>query len=322
MSSQDFWDREVSSESFHATNWMLNPTIHEYINASIGTAEHPLWPLDWFQQWLGQRHFARALSVGCGTGALERDLVRRNLCERVDAFDGSLGSLAIAREEARRSAMDRRIGYFASDFNRPVLPRRRYDLVLIHQAMHHVAKLEKLLRAILLALKPDGLLYLDEYIGPSRHEWTEERYIAQRKFFATIPRECLFVPVLPYPIVPQDPSEAFRSSEVVPQLEVGFDLVAFRGYGGNLLAPIVPAVDWKLAPKDLLERLIQSERDLLARGEPPFHAVIVARPKRGRAKRLASWRYFAEPKLKRILRGVRSSVFSFLLRRVELTDRL
>jgi SAM-dependent methyltransferase len=285
---------------------MQNPTIHDYINASIGTPEHPMWPLDWFQAWLGRRHFARALSIGCGTGALERDLVRRNLCDRVDAFDGSLASLAIAREESRRAAMDRRIGYFASDFNRPALPRRQYDMVLVHQAMHHVAKLEKLMRAILLVLKPEGLLYLDEYIGPSRHEWTEERYAAQRTFFATIPRESVYVTSLPYPIVPQDPSEAFRSSEIVPQLQIGFDVVAFRGYGGNLLAPIVPAVDWNLAPKNLLARLIQSERDLLASGAAPFHALIVARPKRALSKRLASWRYFTEPKLKRIGRELRS----------------
>src|SRR5439155_14466343 len=145
MSAENFWDREGSSTAFHATNWMQNPTVHEYINASIGTPEHPLWPLDWFEQWLGDRRFKRALSIGCGTGALERDLVRRNLCDRVDAFDGSLTSLAIARDEARRAGVDRRVGYFVSDFNRPAHPRRRYDVVFVHQAMHHVAKLEKLM---------------------------------------------------------------------------------------------------------------------------------------------------------------------------------
>ena len=306
MTAENFWDREGSSTAFHATNWMQNPRVHEYINASIGAPEHPLWPLDWFEQWLGDRRFKRALSIGCGTGALERDLVRRNLCDRVDAFDGSLTSLAIARDEARRAGVDRRVGYFVSDFNRPALPRRRYDVVLVHQAMHHVAKLEKLMRAILLTLEPDGMLYLDEYIGPSRDEWTEERYAAQRTFFASIPRESVYVTTLPYPVVLQDPSEAFRSSEIVPQLRIGFDVVAFRGYGGNLLAPIVPAVDWNLAPPGLLERLIESERDLLASGAAPFHALIVARPKRRTAKLLASWRYFTEPKLKRIGREVRA----------------
>ena len=77
MGAQDFWDREVSMEAFHATNWMQNPVVHEYINASIGTRERALWPLDWFEEWLSGRRFHRALSIGCGTGALERDLIRR-----------------------------------------------------------------------------------------------------------------------------------------------------------------------------------------------------------------------------------------------------
>jgi SAM-dependent methyltransferase len=305
-SAEQFWDREVSIEAFHSTNWMQNPVIHESINASIGTPERPLWPLDWFEEWLGARRpFRRALSIGCGTGALERDLIRRNLFESIDAFDGSIASLGIAREEAEKAGMRARIRYFAGDFNRPALPRAHYDVVFVHQAMHHVGKLEKLFRAILHALKPNGLLYLDEYIGPSRHEWTEDRYRAQRKWFATVPDEYVYVRELPYPIVPQDPSEAIRSGEIMDQLNVGFDIRAFRGYGGNLLAPIYPAINWSVAPDGLLERLIRSERELLASGERSFHAVIVAAPKRGLRGKIASARYFTEPKLKRIIREIR-----------------
>src|SRR5712692_2502302 len=129
MNDENFWDREVSIEAFHATNWMHDPMIREYINASIGGPDHPRWPFHWFVDWLGPRRFARGLSIGCGTGALERDIVRRNLCDTVDAFDGSLASLAAAREEACKAGMDRRIRYFAGDFNRPVLSRARYDVV-------------------------------------------------------------------------------------------------------------------------------------------------------------------------------------------------
>ena len=308
MGAQDFWDREVSMEAFHATNWMQNPVVHEYINASIGTPERPLWPLDWFEEWLSGRRFHRALSIGCGTGALERDLIRRKLCDSVDAFDGSIASLAIARDEAARAGMVGRLHYFAADFNEPALARNRYDIVLIHQAMHHVGKLEKLFRAVLRAMTPGAILYLDEYVGPSRHEWDEAKYVAQRRCFATVPQTATYVTDLPYPIVPHDPSEAIRSGEILQQLDVGFERLAFRGYGGNLLAPIYPAIDWNAAPTDLLERLIASERELLSTGVGPFHAIVVARPKRGLRKRVASARYFTEPKLKRIGREIRARI--------------
>ena len=104
--------------------------------------------------------------MGCGTGALERDLVRRDLCAHVDAFDGSLASLALARSEARREGMADRIRYLAADFNRPALPRATWDLILFHQSVHHVARLERVYRDVARALAPDGLLYLDEYVGP------------------------------------------------------------------------------------------------------------------------------------------------------------
>lgn len=303
--AEQFWDKEVSGAAVHISNWMGNPTVREYINASIGTPERPIWPMDWLAARVEGRRFNRALSIGCGAGALERDLIRRDLCVSVDAFDGSLASLAIARQEAQRAGMASRIRYFTADFNRPAFPRARYDFVLAHQAMHHVGKLEKLMRAVLHALTPDGLFYLDEYVGPSRHEWTEERYARQRSVFTMLPREGKFVDVLPFPVVPHDPSEAIRSNEILPQLAIGFEVIGFRGYGGNLLAPICPAIDWSVAPVTVLEQVIQAERELLRTGQPPFHALVLSRPKPALRKFWASWRYFTEPKLKRIAREIR-----------------
>src|SRR3954452_5674242 len=118
----DFWDSEVV-DPVH-TSWMSDPRIRLRINTMIGGSE-PMWPIDWFEQWLGGRKFERALSIGCGTGPLERDLVGRGLCGTVDAFDGSVHSLVIAERLAKEAGLSDRIRYFASDFNRPALPRRR-----------------------------------------------------------------------------------------------------------------------------------------------------------------------------------------------------
>src|SRR5687767_12651143 len=167
---------------------MEHPIIREYIATTLSGTEHGIWPLDWLQNQLPDRRFRRALSIGCGSGALERDLIRRNLVQRVDAFDGSTNSLRLARNEARNLGMTSRIGYYAADFNEPALPKRTYDLVLIHQALHHVAKLEKLYRAIMRALTPDGVLYLDEYIGPSRTDWKDELLAPHRRVYDALPQ--------------------------------------------------------------------------------------------------------------------------------------
>lgn len=298
-----FWDRESVAQQHSA--WMAAPAIRRYLNTLIGGSEHD-WPFNWFVRFLGGRRFSRVLSIGCGTGALERDILRRGLAERVDAFDGSITSLAIAREEAQREGFGDAVRYFAADFNEPFLPAAIYDAVFFHHSLHHVAKLEKLLRAVMLALKPDGLLYLDEYVGPSRDWWTDAAFVRQRALFTElVPPDARWVDVLPLPVVEADPSEGIRSGEILDQVRVGFDIVEARPYGGNLLSVFCPAMRWDHVSDLLVERLIEAEREFLANGEPHYLSILVARPKRGIAKQIASAKYFAAPKVKRLLRQLR-----------------
>jgi SAM-dependent methyltransferase len=292
--AKEFWDREVVEQTH--VSWMGDPLIRAYINESI-SGSPDMWPLDWFQAFLGGRTFARGLSIGCGSGGLERDLLARGICGEIDAFDGSAESIRLATEEAERAGFSKRVRYSVGDFNEPRLPRAAYDIVFVHQAMHHVAKLEKLYRAILRTLNPDGLLYLDEYVGPSRHEWTAENFALHRAIYDALPPSARTIDLLPMPIQTHDPSEAIRSAEIVPELEIGFDLLARRDYGGNVLATIYPYTNGSVT-QELLER----ERSLLQEGAGSYHAVIVAKPRRGIAKLIARARYFVVPKVKRVLR--------------------
>jgi len=293
-----FWDREVVGLSY--THWMANPEVRSYINTAINGTPH-LWPLSFLETVTKGRHFTRALSIGCGGGAMERDLLLRGLCDSVDALDGSIHSLHLAVTAARAEGYGDRIRYFASDFNRPVLPHGKYDLVIFQQSMHHVGKLEKLLREVLLALKPDGLMYIDEYVGPSRHEWTDAHIAPQRAAFHMLPRELRTVDELGLPIMVDDPSEGIRSGEIVEQLAVGFEIVDQRDYGGNWLSVAFPVVDWSKADPGLVSRLIETEQAMLRSGITPWMKVAVLRPKRGAAKQAALLKYFVVPKAKRVV---------------------
>lgn len=292
--AKEFWNREVV-ERTHVT-WMGDPLVRSYINESLSGSPHG-WPLNWFTEWLQGRTFGRALSIGCGSGGFERDLIGRGLCQEFDAFDGSAESIRIAKQEAGRAGMADRIHYSVADFNEPRLPSNVYDAVFAHHSMHHVAKLEKLYRALLRAMKPGALFYMDEYIGPSRHEWTDENFAAHRAIYDALPRSARTIDLLPMPIQPFDPSEAIRSAEIIPELKGGFEILEKRDYGGNVLSVMYAYTDGSVT-----ERLIEAEREMLRRGAEPYHAVIVARPKRGAARLAARARYFIVPKVKRVLR--------------------
>src|ERR1051325_10902440 len=87
QSARQFWNAEVLAPT-HAS-WMAHPIVRKYINQSITGGPEALWPFDWFESVYPGRRFERGLSIGCGTGALERDLIKRDLCTIVDAFDAS-----------------------------------------------------------------------------------------------------------------------------------------------------------------------------------------------------------------------------------------
>jgi SAM-dependent methyltransferase len=287
-----FWDEEITRQQH--VSWLEDPLVRNYVNAAIGE-RGPRWPIEWFEDWLGERKFDRALSIGCGAGPLERGLVKRGLCRTVDAFDGSLVSLHLARETAEAEGVGDRIHYFAADFNEPSF-RGRYDVVFFHQSAHHVGSLEKLYGAILGVLKPDGLLYLDEYVGPSRFEWNDDVIAPHRAVYQSLPAALRLQPDVPYPIQADDPSEALRSSEIEPQLRPGFRIVARRPYGGTLLSVLYPLLRRDRLTDAIVERLIDEERAMLARGMPSYYTVTVAQPRRALAKAVASAWYLRRSK--------------------------
>jgi SAM-dependent methyltransferase len=297
-----FWDREIIEQQFGG--WLDHLHVRHYVNQLIG-GERMMWPVEWFEHWLGGRTFERALSVGCGGGGFERGLVERGLCKRVDAFDASITSLHLARTAAKDAGLGDRIHYFAADFNEPVL-RGQYDAVFFQQSAHHVAKLEKLDRAILRALKPNGLVYMDEYVGPARTDWTDELIAHQRALYASLPSETRRFDRLSYPVMQDDPSEAVRSSEIETQLRIGFRIVAERPYGGTLLSLVFPCLYGDRVTDDLVEKLVDEERRFLAAGGPSYYKLIVATPKRGFARIAANVDYWLTPKLKRIGRELKS----------------
>jgi SAM-dependent methyltransferase len=283
---------------------MAHLLVRHYINRSIGGRDGS-WPLDWFQETYPGLRFRRALSIGCGTGAFERDLVRRGIAERVDGTDLSEQSLAIANDAAREDDLAQRIHYFPSDFNSLELRPHSYDLVAFHQSLHHVAELEHLLAQVLGALTGDGLLYLDEFIGPSRTYWNAQRIRWYRVLYELLPREVRYFDAFQMPIQEEDESEAIRSGEILSNLCIGFDVEQFRGYGGNLLAMMFPDLDVERLTREQVLTLIRGEKQLLAAGAQHFHAVITARPKQGWKRTAALARYRAERRFPGLFRELR-----------------
>jgi len=307
LTPSQYWDREVTAPVTPPdASWMAHRLVREYINERI-SGRPGGWPLDWFQSRY-PRTFERCLSVGCGTGALERDLVRRGIARTVEAFDASPESLRIAQETADAEGVADRIRYSIGDFNSIRLPRRTYDLVCFHQSLHHVSELEHLLDQVRRSLKDDGLLYLDEFVGPSRGDWNDYAIRWYRAMYQLFPRDRRFFESFAMPVQEEDPSEAIRSGDILTRLFIGFDVEEFRGYGGNLLAMLFPDLRVETLDDEMVRTIILAERAMLGSGARDFHAIITARPKRGV---IPSIRYRLEgryPRAANRLRAVRDAI--------------
>jgi SAM-dependent methyltransferase len=225
------------------------------------------------------------------------------MARSIDAFDASPASIEVARAAAAAEGMT--INYSVADFNSVILERGAYDLICFHQSLHHVRALEHLLGQVRRALREDGLLYLDEFIGPSRAFWTEYTIRWYRALYHFFPRDVRHFDQFAIPVQEEDPSEAIRSSEIYSRLVIGFSVDAFRGYGGNLLAMLFPGLMVQKLPDELVRKIIAGEQALIAAGAPHFHALMVARPKRGAAGLFGAFRYRVEHAFPRLTKSLR-----------------
>ena len=60
-------------------------------------------------------------------------------------------------------------------------------MVLALNSLHHFNHLGETMRLIARALGPGGLLIMDEYVGPSRFQWTSAQMRAANALLAALP---------------------------------------------------------------------------------------------------------------------------------------
>ena len=290
----DYWG--VDRRQARPVSWLEHPValqrLHERVSGDplIGTAQY------WYNRYFSAPA-GLCLSIGCGFGALERSLISAGMVEHFHAHDLSENAVARARREAEAAGLGDRIDYRVTDLNSFSAPAETYDAIFGISSIHHVFALENLFAQCRQALKPGALLFLDEYIGPSRFQCTPFVSQAINRILQILPesyRRSVFAggaPVVNYQnssishFEATDPSEAIRSAEIIPTLKLYFDIIDFRPYGGAILHMLLSGLAGNFDehhPRDvaLLKAITLIEELLEEVGaiEPDF-AAIVAKPK-------------------------------------------
>jgi SAM-dependent methyltransferase len=280
-----YWSDLSHYESAEAQSWMAHPLVRVRINERVSGASE-LWPTDWLRLAFADRlPLQRTVSIGCGRGSLERDLVGKGIVTQICGVDLSLAALEEARLAAAESGLSGAIEYVRADAHAYLAAQSDLDAVFFHASLHHFADPERTLSVARNSLRPGGLLYLDEYTGPSMGEWTLRKLAAYNFLYWMLPKEVRRVRRIKRPVNPEDPTEAIAASRILPAVHRLFNQVEQRDYGGNLVSMLYPNMQIDPpASREKLDQVIEfllDLEDLMLRHRKltrwvSFHSVVVA----------------------------------------------
>ena len=295
----EHWGEEArekaEGDEWKGLYWQSHPLTQRHINRAIAGGADENW-VDFTKRRFFQRRAGLSLSLGCGYGVLERHALAVDITERFDAFDISPEAVEVARREADRVGFGDRIAYDAQDLNAIVLEQDRYDAVFATQTLHHIEALEELLDQIRGALTRRGLLVVNEYVGPKRFQFPDERLPLMNELLLALPeshrrslrtgkvKKEVFRPD-EREVYEVDPSESIRSDEILGLVEERFEIVYRADFGGTLLQFVLSDIAGNFdpgEPKDvaMIDLVCLYEMTLIEQGVLPSDFVyLVATPR-------------------------------------------
>jgi SAM-dependent methyltransferase len=299
--TEEFWGKAARGKmrGDFPVHWLESPLVLRHcVNPRISGNPEVGW-LEWVKREVILREASAGFVLGCGGGTLERKAAELGICRRFYCVDISPQAVEVARALAVRQGWSG-FRYEACDANTLTLEPDSFDLILADMALHHVSELEHLLDQFRLALKPNGWLVLNEFVGPDRFQWSDLQLSLATHAIRSLPfrlRRNRDIRIwkrfakpwvwrakrwTPEKMARVDPSESVRSSEIPRLAAERFAVQSQIGYGGTLLALILNNIvgNFTDAPEDIriLKELAADEDRRMREGSlPSDYALIVAR---------------------------------------------
>lgn len=235
----DFHIRGVAGQKRY---WWDSPLIVEHCQRIV-TGDPKTNIYEFLKKEFISSPLERALSICSGSGEFERGLLDYTICKSVDAYE-------IAEErvqEGIRKAQEKNyaIDFHTEDVNKAVFKSNQYDIFFSWSALHHIENLEGVCANARKALKENGLVVVQEFIGPNQFQWTDKQLEIMNRILRILPERLRIRPEtgeiitrLERPTIESmnrsDPSEAIRSRDIIPVLKEFFTIKTIRYFGGPL----------------------------------------------------------------------------------------
>ncbi len=238
----------------------------------------------------GRLPLEKGISVGCGNGSKEMTLIKENFVSSFDLFELAETRIADGRELARKRGLAEMAHFFQGDAfilaDRP----EQYDLVHWNNSLHHMLNVETAIEWSWKVLKPGGLFYMDDFVGPDRFQWSQQMVLVATAVRQALPDRFLANPHKPGSLLSRimakpnfdkmlqtDPSEAADSSRILNCVRKRFPRAEITLTGGTIyhLALSDVLVNFSY-PEDseLLNRLLNLDDMCIAGGETHYATAL------------------------------------------------
>jgi SAM-dependent methyltransferase len=244
------------------------------------------------------KHFAprtdlRGLSLGCGTGGNELLWAKTGAFSLLEGVDVAQQRIDFATRAAAEEGLSDVLRFRVTDVNRMAADGERFDVLLGLQSLHHFDNLDETLPRLSRLIEPEGTFVVDEFVGPTRFQWTDGQLNAANALLARLPEERRrladgrikrrVVRPSKLAMVLDDPSEAVDAAALLPGLRRHFDVVEERPYGGTVLHIAFSGIAHNFRDQEpetlaLLERCFAAEDAALPEVGHDFVA-MVCRPR-------------------------------------------
>lgn len=293
--TKEHWGKEAGTwQVGRGIFWLEHPEVQKRINEKV-SGNGNISPYQYLIQFMSDKGYTfpldRCLTLGCGAGDLEIGLSNYNFCLRHDAVDIADKAIEKAISSAKAKNLNH-IYYQVQDVNAISLPENIYDIVFGVGSIHHVAKLEHVFAEVNKSLKPKGIFFLNEYVGPSRFQWTDKQINVMNSILKILPLKYKKVITKPSVIkeicgrpaindvINVDPSEAIRSGDILPLINKTFNTLEVKKIGGTILHELLSNIAGNFHPNNntdmlFLETIFKIEDALIEAGEISSDFVVI-----------------------------------------------
>jgi SAM-dependent methyltransferase len=235
----DYWDnRENTFDKNAKRYWYQHPVVLKHYRDLVVKSQEAITkkPINlYLQANYPNRVFENALSIGCGSAHKEMQMVLDGIVGKFDLYELSGNVIKAGESTADNMGIRDKIQFYKEDIfsTDTSASEGQYDLVHWDNALHHMFSVKDAIRLSRRMLKPGGVLVIDDYVGPSYMQVSEEVYkfadsvrsLLEEKYLKNNTADKDKFPLLPKsPRIPvqafldTDPSEMADAGNILPEI--------------------------------------------------------------------------------------------------------